>query len=67
MIMESPDIATSSHSRVLVVAIAGPTAAGKSTLVEALKQRYASRLSVFHLSQDDFYIVRLLMPHSYAH
>jgi len=50
-------------SGALVVAIAGPTAAGKSTLVASLKKRYAAHIPVFHLCQDDFYIVHALKSH----
>lgn len=40
-----------------VVAIGGPTAAGKSTLVASLKAHYSPHLPVFHLLLDDYYQV----------
>jgi uridine kinase len=45
----------------LVIAFAGPTGAGKTTLVTALKEHYSSLIPIFHVAQDGFYKVRIIV------
>lgn len=42
----------------LVIAIAGPTGAGKSTLTTSLQAHYSASMPVFHVPQDSYYFVR---------
>lgn len=48
----------SDPNRAFVIAIAGPTASGKTTLATALKERYSNSVPVKLFSLDDFYVVR---------
>lgn len=42
----------------LVIAISGPTASGKTTLAQALVERFTPTTHVKLISQDNFYLVR---------
>lgn len=48
-----------SSSKPVVIAISGPTASGKTTLAQALVERFAPLTHVKLISQDNFYLVRV--------